>query len=226
MLSEIQLADVHEFLNKEPMLTASGSQLQKEELSERPQSAHYSLNTVLRCPNILALANSPSVIRIVTDYLGCKPTISQIGLRWTFPSSDSALDFTHQLHRDYDDWRFVKLFVYLTDVDAASGPHVFVAESHCTSGRFRCSSYYSRQDVERSFGQANIKSLLGPGGSGFFADTFGIHKGEVPLSRPRLLLGIEYSLLPNYSLVYKPTAVPGAAVFDPYINRLLIAQTS
>jgi hypothetical protein len=224
ILTDDQLKEVHEFLAEQPLLTNRGQQLRTNMVPEGTRSAHYPLRAVLTCPNVLDVANHSSILGIVTRYLGCKPTISQIGLRWTFPSTTGAHDFTHELHRDYDDWKSVKLFVYLTDVDERSGPHVFVATSHRTSGRFRCSSYYALRDVEAEYGREQIVSVTAPRGSGFFADTFGIHKGELPLSGPRLLLGIQYSLLPNYSLVYNPMALPGPTAYDPYINRLLIAQ--
>jgi hypothetical protein len=225
MLTDNQLKEIHGFLAEQPLLTRDGQQFLRTELPPATQSAHYPLETVLNCPNILGLANNASVVGIVTEYLGCKPTISQIGLRWTFPYTANTDDFTQELHRDYDDWKSVKLFVYLTDVDETSGPHVFVAGSHRTAGRFRCSSYYTSQDVEIQYGRERIRSVTAPSGAGFFADTFGIHKGEIPLTRPRLLLGIQYSMLPNYSLIYRPMSIPGTIAYDPYINRLLITHS-
>jgi hypothetical protein len=223
ILTDNQVKEVHDFLAEQPLLNPRGQELRRNAIPEGTRFAHYRLRTVLTCPNVLDVANHSSILGVVTRYLGCKPTISQIGLRWTFPCTTGAHDFTQELHRDYDDWKSVKLFVYLTDVDATSGPHVFVATSHRTSGRFRCSSYYALRDVEAEYGREQIVSVTARRGSGFFADTFGIHKGELPSSGPRLLLGIQYSLLPNYSLVYHPMSLPAPTPYDPYINRLLIA---
>ena len=148
--------------------------------------ASYPLATVLHCPHVLALANDPAVLRIATAYLGCKPTLSSVGLRWSFPGTGEAEDI-QCFHRDPDDWRFLKLFVYLTDVDAGSGPHVFVAGSHRTAGRLR-ERLYTTEEIERRHGRESVRAIAGPCGTSFFADTYGIHRGAVPTTRPRLIL--------------------------------------
>jgi hypothetical protein len=85
--------------------------------------ASYPLDCVLGCPGVIDLLNDPDLIRLATQYLGCPPTISSLGVRWSLPGYTGIVD-TQCFHRDYDDWRFSKLFVYLTDVDAESGPHI------------------------------------------------------------------------------------------------------
>src|SRR6202008_1618571 len=91
--------------------------------------ADYQLRDIVTCPHILALANSPALLGLAAPYLECKPTISALGLRWSFPAEgdSSALQ---AFHRDSEDWRYLKVLVYLTDVDEESGPHVYLHGSH------------------------------------------------------------------------------------------------
>ena len=181
--------------------------------------AAYPLRTLLESSAIMALANAAPVLRIAAAYLGCKPTLSSLGVRWSFPGGGAG--DTQQFHRDPDDWKFLKLFVYLSDVDAGCGPHVYVPRSHRTAGQVRARPY-TQSEIERRYGKDGTRAVLGPQGTAFIADTYGIHAGMVPTRTPRLILQAQYSLLPVLAFRYDPIAVPGASGLDPYVNRLLV----
>ena len=183
--------------------------------------ADYSLLTVMSCPLIVALINAPEVLSLAGAYLGCSPTLSSVGLRWSFPSAAEASD-VQRFHRDPDDWRFVKLFVYLTDVDEKSGPHIYVQGSHRTDVELRARSHDLTQ-IERTFGPDAVQTVTGPRGTAFMADTAGIHMGRPPSDRPRLMLIAQYSLLPVFAFKYSPLDLHPTPPVDPYVNRLLIA---
>ena len=156
-------------------------------LADLPPSARmagYPLRTLIESPAIMDLVNAVPVLRIAAAYLGCKPTLSSLGVRWSFPGGDGAGD-TQQFHRDPDDWRFLKLFVYLSDVDAGSGPHVYVPRSHRTMGQVRARPY-AQSEIERRYGKDGARTVLGPQGTAFMADTYGIHAGMVPARTPRM----------------------------------------
>ena len=53
-------------------------------------------------------------------------------------------------------------------------------------------------------------------------DTRGIHKGMAPTGRPRLLLQIQYSLLPVYMYRYEKPRRTAPEQLDRYINRLFV----
>jgi hypothetical protein len=175
---------------------------------------------VLACPHVLELANRPALLRLAARYLGCAPTLSALRLRWSFPGRWAGTGL-QAFHRDLDDWRFVKLFVYLTDVDAGSGPYVQVAGTHLTRGSLRARSW-SDAEVERAHGAGRVASFLGAAGAGLAADSYGLHKGAVPRDRPRLQL--QYSLLPVYAWRYEPRPYHGPLRPDPYVNRLFLRQ--
>jgi hypothetical protein len=185
-------------------------------------SAAYDLATVLECPGLVALINAASVLQVVTAYLGCKPTLSSLGVRWSFPSTGERPMF-QSFHRDVDDWRFLKLFIYLTDVDEDSGPHTYVRTSHLDGFAVRAEDYKLEQLAE-TYGADKIATITGPRGTTFIADTLGIHRGGVVRAKPRLILQAQYSILPVYSFQYSPVSTAAPPV-DRYINRLLLNPT-
>lgn len=83
-------------------------------------------------------------------------------------------------------------FVYLTDVDDRTGPHIFVSGSPKTKGRLR-GKPYSEEEVEAQFGMKNVQTILSLRGRTLVADTIGIHAGMPPQRAPRLLLQAQYS---------------------------------
>jgi hypothetical protein len=57
---------------------------------EQARVADYHLRDVIGCPHILALANSPPLLGLAARYMACKPTISALGLRWSFPQPGNS----------------------------------------------------------------------------------------------------------------------------------------
>jgi len=184
--------------------------------------ADYHLRDIVACPHILALANSPLLLGLAACYLRCQPTISALGLRWSFPAraGESVLQ---AFHRDSEDWRYLKVLIYLTDVDANAGPHVYVQGSHLTQAPVRL-RFYSDAEIAGAHRPEHLLTAIGTRGFCFAVDTAGIHKGAAPLHQPRLMLQIQYSLLPCYAYRYEPQAYDGPLALDPYVNRLIIRR--
>lgn len=223
LLSTDQIADIHAFFR--PRLLTSrpdiGSQFTIDNVPQGVRIANYGLKDIIDSPHILELANRPSLLRLAASYIGCKPTISALGLRWSFPSAAVGTD-VQAFHRDTDDWRYMKVLVYLTDVNDEAGPHVYVKGSHMTKAPMRLRPYQDTE-INQRYGADQTIIATGKAGFGFAVDTAGIHKGAVPTREPRLMLQIQYSLLPAFAYRYKPQPYNGPLVLDPYINRLFCA---
>lgn len=225
VLSQAQCQDMLRYLDDKVMIDARGGG-RRFRLADAPPDANlgdYPLATIVDCPHLLQIANDPAILGLVSDYLGFTPTIVSLGLRWSFPhqaASDAPPDTVQRFHRDSEPGS-AKLLIYLTDVDAACGPHVYVEGSHRERMSMRLRPY-ADADIARKYGAAT--SIEGEAGTGFLIDTKGIHKGEAPLHKPRLLLGIQYALLPCFLYEYAPVPCRQAGQFDRYINRLMIAD--
>jgi hypothetical protein len=222
LLSGHQVAEIHAFMQDKQLhdRVRGGRVFTLDSVPEDAKIGDYDLKDIIDCPHILALANSASLLCLGAHYVGCKPTLSALGMRWSFPGTEAS-SILQKFHRDTEDWRFVKIFVYLTDVDADSGPHVYVRGSHLDSGSLRAHSY-SDEGVELAHGVESIINVTGPAGFGFAADTAGIHKGAVPLRSTRCMLQFQYSILPTYAYRYRPEPYSGTLELDKYVNRLII----
>lgn len=220
LFSAGQVADIHAFFRSKP-LAARRSSIKPFTIDHVPEGvriADYGTRDIIESPHILALANSPSLLRIAANYIGCKPTISALGLRWSFPSTAAGSD-VQAFHRDSDDWRYMKILVYLTDVDEQAGPHMYVKGTH--TGRLSARlQHYRDADIQEKYGSDRTMIATGKAGFGFAVDTSGIHKGQVPARNARLMLQIQYSILPAYAYRYEPHPYNGQLELDPYINRL------
>ena len=224
LFSTSELADVVGFFLNQPVAAPGGGCVARDGLPAGATMAAYHLATVVACPWLMTAINRADILRLASAFLGCKPTLCSVGVRWSFPGS-KAPDATQAFHRDPDDWRFLKLFVYLTDVvDGESGPHIFVAGSHNTRRPLRAKTY-AQEQLEARFGKQNMRAILGARGTTFIADTSGIHAGIAPQRAPRLLLQAQYSILPNFALHYRPIADPSHHCLDSYVNRLILAST-
>jgi len=181
--------------------------------------ANYKREDLVKFQPILAIANDSGLLKVVQEFLGAKPTISNINMWWSFGGRKQA-EHAQLFHRDLDDWRFCKLFIYLTDVREESGPHVYVRKSS-QSPLFRKIRRYSDAEIEETFGTENVMRFTDTKGAAFIVDTYGFHKGLLPKSDNRLLLQIQYSLHPIGVENYEPVETNKNA-YDSYINRLIL----
>lgn len=185
--------------------------------------SHYRDADIVRVPHLLELANNPRVLAPVARWLGGRPTLAALRLWWSTPSGDGTPEHAELFHRDVDDLRFVKLFVYLTDVTDSTGPHVFVDGSHLVD-RLTEIRRYEDEEVEAAFGADTIRRLVGPAGTAFLENTYGMHRGVPPVAGPRLIFQPLYALSP---LIYGPRrpvidAAAAPAGLDPYVNRVFV----
>lgn len=178
--------------------------------------AMYEKSDLVKIKEVMDVANNPKVLEFVAGYIGCKPTISNINLWWSYPANQAKE--AQFFHRDVDDYKFIKLFVYLTDVDENSGPHVYIPGS-VNSNKLLKIRRYSDEEVSKCFLEKQV--YIAKKGTAILEDTYGIHKGQVPTSSKRLLLQIQYGLGPIGIEAYSPVSVKeyDCSIYDSYINR-------
>ena len=232
LLSDADCRAAHEYLTKcvvhDPYRPGAGTFLPLSD--RRPDAshiAHHDARDVLLAPGLLALANSEQIIAVAECFLGCRATISYLAAWWSYPTKVGAQHAEH-FHRDVDDWRFLKLFVYLTDVGEEQGPHKYVAGS-AANDQLREIRRFTDGEVEAVFGRARIAVMTGRAGDAFLEDTFGIHKGQPVVTGRRLIFQAVYSLS---ELPYGPSSpvatntevarVTAPTTLDPWVNRCYV----
>lgn len=188
------------------------------------QLGQYFREDLLKSEEILAIANDSRILNAVSKYLGVKPTISNVNCWWSFGDRESAKE-AQFFHRDLDDFKFLKIFFYLTDVTSDSGPHIYVKGSHKINKLLELRRFKD-EEIQNTFIPENILTLTSPKGSAFIEDTYGIHKGQLPLKGNRLLLQIQYSYLPLHVEKYVPkkSSIIKDKGYDEYSNRLLFTN--
>ncbi|WP_289787942.1 hypothetical protein [Chlorogloeopsis sp. ULAP01] len=169
----------------------------KSKLGKRFVLASY-FNTALYCPAIQKLRNDPSLLAISTKYLDTQPVIQGNELWWSFAGETSSSEKKRafqMFHYDIDDYKFLKFFFYLTDVDETSGAHVCIRGSH-NKKKFTHLLFHKKetdQDIIDYYGRETLVTICGQAGLGFVEDTFCFHKGTTPTAQDRLILQIEFA---------------------------------
>lgn len=233
LLQPEQLTDIRSYLKgklvADPYLI--GSPPFYPGANDRPALTHVAYHDaadVLAAPHLLALANRPELLALAESFLGCKPTIGYLAAWWSYAANDGA-QAAENFHRDVDDLRFLKLFVYLTDVAADQGPHVYVRGS-ARSKQLSSIRRFSDSEVEAAFGRDAITTIAGKAGDAFLENTFGLHKGTPVQQAYRLIFQVVYTLSP---LPYAPRHPIGkrsdyerlaSATLDPFVNRLYLEE--
>ena len=162
---------------------------------------HYP-ETDIRCPAIGRLVRSPWLRAIAAGYFRAPPTVIDVRLWWSFPSataSRASLSLAAQdtFHFDLADWKQLKFFFYLTDVDLPGGPHLFVRGSHARRPlAHQFSLFTGKTDAEiiSTYGPAAVQTVTGPAGSGFAEDPFGFHTGRSVRHGRRLMLEVSFGI--------------------------------
>lgn len=191
-LSEDQVRTLREELENLPCFDPWAEELGEFSHEHIPARTHVAQIRRAPCLSLLHdLANDPRLLDLATGYFGCRPYLDSIQAWWSVSGHDQAEE-AENFHRDNDSIRFLKFFLYLTDVGEANGPHVFVAGSQ-TSHKLLEHRRLTDSEVESVFG-ADILRMTGKAGDAFIEDTFGIHKGQLPQEGRRLLVQFRYSL--------------------------------
>lgn len=184
--------------------------------------AEYATEWILRSPDVVDIANHPTLVDIAAKYLGCKPTISSVSV-WLALPGGGLPQGAENFHRDVDEWKFVKFFLYLTDIDADAGPMWFVRGSHRDSkliGFRRIGNH----EVADAYPREDILQVSGAAGDAFLADTYGLHKGQEATKNSGLIFQVQYSINPIAIYDYDKINMSLSNI-DPYVNRLYLDIT-
>jgi hypothetical protein len=176
---------------------------------------------------VLRFGLRDDVLAAIARYLGAVPFLTSIQMF----HSDAVKDVptSSQLyHCDGDDVTQIKVFVYCSDVDHASGP-LTVLDARTTGIVQRRTGYWYRQrltdaQVAEAAGSGGEHQILGPAGTTAFVDTsrcFHFGSRVAPEAPARLVTMIQYQTPYSFML---PTsgqhALPFRRLLAPGLGRL------
>ncbi|MEZ4846850.1 MAG: phytanoyl-CoA dioxygenase family protein [Bdellovibrionota bacterium] len=145
---------------------------------------------------ILELIFDLSFCNIAQEYFGSTPIMDLFAMWWSKPCENKSLQSyaAQMFHYDMDRIKFLKFFVYLTDVTPDTGPHCFVRGSHNDLKKnLRRDGRFDDIDIEHAYGKNAIVELCAPKGTIFAVDTRGLHKGVSLKYGQRLMLQLMYA---------------------------------
>lgn len=207
-LNKETVKHILEYINDKPVFALRNPQLgyylkdqkkMEEKLGKEILLAQY--NNIEENNLFSEIVNSPLLLNVAKQYLG--KYVKKVGtiLWWTFPSNvsnEERIKHAHFFHRDVDDYKFLKIFFYLTDLEKGDGTHVFVKGTHNPGFKeffnegFRVKRYTDVQINKRY--PEKVFEVLGKSGDGFVEDTLGFHKANTPVKNPRLAFEITYAI--------------------------------
>ena len=158
---------------------------------------NYDENILLENSLIKKLSINRDFLDIAQNYFSSTPIISAINMWWSIPSKNIDSEAGQMFHFDMDRIKFLKFFIYLTDVDKLNGPHCYVAGTHRPNKKKKLLNRgyvrISDNEIKNNYPKSKIKEIISNAGTIIIGDTSCFHKGLPPLSTKRLILEIEYS---------------------------------
>ncbi len=143
----------------------------------------------------LKLALSPKVVAIANGYMDMYSKFFMQSLILVAPVGDATPISSQRWHRDPEDKKLCKIFVYLNDVDEETGPFTYATKTHA-DGKWgnlfpqrppQGRTNINEEVLGRILPKENFKVVTGRAGAIVFADTTGIHRGGYAKTKQRLM---------------------------------------
>jgi hypothetical protein len=183
-----------------------------EELEQTAQSPKFkckhtlaaTAEQIMRYPDVFFWGVQERLLRIVEHYL--KLPVAYDGLSYYFSVANGVEAGPRKWHRDKEDWRMIKIGIYLDDVDFSGGPFECVFPEANIRIRKQAQQKYQifrHHELNHLLGkdeQAWYKSYTGSGGTVIFVDTVSYyHRGRPPIAASRSAIFFGYfSLHPKH----------------------------
>jgi hypothetical protein len=197
IFSDFELKETIDYLSTDHLLEPIYTDHKKFNLKQPPsgvKTGYIDTNTLLKSKYILKAANNPNLLNILKSYFSCSFKLDWVWAWWSFPSEELA--GPQLFHRDYESMNFLKVFVYLSDVDEFNGPHEYIVGSHKVNKLYK-RERFADELIYKNFTEDKILTIMGKKGKTFIANTFGIHRGLQPKNEKRLVLVYLFSVVPS-----------------------------
>ena len=158
----------------------------------------FSSNDLIQNQWVQDLIMDPVLIKIARNYLGVNPIFDFAAMWWSTDSKTKKEDAAQEYHFDLDRPKWLKIFIYLTDVNKDNGPHCYISGTHKVGNKPQeiLDRGYVRvvdKELENHYPKSSFKEVTGPAGTVVFGDTGCWHKGKPIIKGDRLILQLEYT---------------------------------
>jgi hypothetical protein len=162
-------------------------------------------------PDIYLWGLQQRLLTIVTQYI--RQPVSYLSVNLRRDMANALQVGTRLWHRDIEDYRMLKVIIYLNDVGAEGGPFEYIPRS-LTPGyeSFPNTAKILNQDMVRAVPESAWKSCTGAAGTIVLVDTASVfHHGSVPESERYALFFTYTSRRPHWIEPYKGNFAKGNA---------------
>ena len=143
----------------------------------------------------IRFALEEKVADIINSYMGMWTYLYYLTLNITVPvQSGSQAMQSQRWHRDPEDKKLCKVFVYMNDVDRGAGPFIYAKGSqqggvygNLFPQKPPRGIYPPAEEIERLISSEAMLTATGTAGTVVFADTAGIHKGGYATQSERIM---------------------------------------
>jgi hypothetical protein len=148
--------------------------------------------------SLFDIAFHDDLVTIAAHYFGCLPYFGTCNLRKSFVN-DLQEDHTQIYHQDPNSPNFIKMFMYLNDVDENGGPFCIVEESHRVKFDGCYDKYrWSTDEINTIYGEEKVKYLTANVGDLIIANTTAFHRGTKPISSDRTMITLDWVIHPEF----------------------------
>lgn len=144
---------------------------------------------------------SRRMLDVANTYLGLCSKLEYVDVWYSRPQPESVDRVSSQRwHRDFNDRRLVKTFLYLVDVEEGAGPFQYVPGTAPGGRRGDLwpwrplgENYPPEEELERRIAGDEARVFTGPKGTLLFCNTAGFHRGGFATEKRRVLATATYS---------------------------------
>ncbi len=192
---------LREYALKNPTRTAPKYDTKVIYDPQNPTSEIYRFDILdlINNPEIQELIMDPALINVARNYLGCEPIFDFPAMWWSTAFLKEASSEAAQLyHFDLDRIKWLKIFIYLSDVTPENGPHCYIRGSHAPGAKPKelLDRGYARipdADLLNHYKAEDFITVHAEAGTIFAGDTKCWHKGTPLKKGDRLVLEFEYT---------------------------------
>ena len=194
-----------ELINLTKILKCTNNQIDKkipkvffDENKHTLPSYYYDEKELLNTDIVKKVIRLFDNFKVSHNYFRSKPYLISVNMWWSTKSNKVDTFSAQDYHFDLDGIKWLKYFVYLTDVTIENGPHTYVSGTHKPFSKpfsilKRGYKRVSDEEILLNYGSERIKKIYGNKGTIIIGDTSCFHKGMVPKKRHRLIFEATFS---------------------------------
>jgi ectoine hydroxylase-related dioxygenase (phytanoyl-CoA dioxygenase family) len=140
------------------------------------------------------------ILDIVNSYMQMYTKLNYYYLTQTIPVCNTRATYSQCWHRDPEEPRMCKMFIYLSDVDETAGPFIYIPYtvrgqkwSHLFPQKPPSGNYPPEESVKKLPQHETRLTITGTAGIVIFCDTTGLHRGGYATVKDRVMFTAFYT---------------------------------